>query len=100
MRRKGMYLHFSVSSKKCLKMFLSLFQTCPMKGRPEQSFLDQFSERFMDHVRQVNKEHLFLLFSDWSYEWFPCLLIGRRAKKVTGLLYGPCGQDINKPFSS
>nr|UUJ74944.1 E75A [Lepeophtheirus salmonis] len=27
--------------------------TCPMKGRPEDSFLDQFSERFMDHVRQV-----------------------------------------------
>jgi len=27
--------------------------TCPMKGRPEQFFLDQFSERFMDHVRQV-----------------------------------------------
>merc|ERR1719273_2973493 len=27
--------------------------TCPMKGRPEQSFLDTFSERFMDHVRQV-----------------------------------------------
>merc|ERR1719278_797645 len=27
--------------------------TCPMKGRPEQSFLDQFSERFMNHVRQV-----------------------------------------------
>ena len=24
-----------------------------MKGRPEQSFLDQFSERFMNHVRQV-----------------------------------------------
>ena len=24
-----------------------------MKGRPENSFLDQFSERFMDHVRQV-----------------------------------------------
>ena len=29
------------------------FQTCPMKGRPEDSFLEQFSERFMDHVRQV-----------------------------------------------
>merc|ERR1719210_60888 len=27
--------------------------TCPMKGRPEQSFLDHFSERFMNHVRQV-----------------------------------------------
>merc|ERR1719322_2077824 len=27
--------------------------TCPMKGRPEQSFLDTFSERFMNHVRQV-----------------------------------------------
>jgi len=27
--------------------------TCPMKGRPEQSFLEQFSERFMNHVRQV-----------------------------------------------
>merc|ERR1719430_1017467 len=27
--------------------------TCPMKGRPEQSFLDQFSELFMNHVRQV-----------------------------------------------
>jgi nuclear receptor subfamily 1 group D protein 3 len=27
--------------------------TCPMKGRPENSFLEQFSERFMDHVRQV-----------------------------------------------
>lgn len=27
--------------------------TCPMKGRPEQFFLEQFSERFMDHVRQV-----------------------------------------------
>ena len=24
-----------------------------MKGRPENSFLEQFSERFMDHVRQV-----------------------------------------------
>ncbi len=24
-----------------------------MKGRPEDSFLEQFSERFMDHVRQV-----------------------------------------------
>ena len=24
-----------------------------MKGRPEQSFLDTFSERFMNHVRQV-----------------------------------------------
>jgi len=28
-------------------------QTCPMKGGPEQSFLDEFSDRFMDHVRQV-----------------------------------------------
>jgi len=27
--------------------------TCPMKGRPEDTFLEQFSERFMDHVRQV-----------------------------------------------
>merc|ERR1719189_241971 len=27
--------------------------TCPMKGRPEQSFLDTFSERFMNHIRQV-----------------------------------------------
>lgn len=27
--------------------------TCPMKGRPEDSFMEQFSERFMDHVRQV-----------------------------------------------
>merc|ERR1719174_2931877 len=27
--------------------------TFPMKGRPENSFLEQFSERFMDHVRQV-----------------------------------------------
>lgn len=27
--------------------------TCPMKGRPEDSILEQFSERFMDHVRQV-----------------------------------------------
>merc|ERR1719361_2502970 len=27
--------------------------TCPMKGRPENSFLEQFSERFMYHVRQV-----------------------------------------------
>ena len=33
---------------------LFVFQTCPMKGRPEQFFLDQFSERFMDHVRQVS----------------------------------------------
>jgi hypothetical protein len=24
-----------------------------MKGRPEDSILEQFSERFMDHVRQV-----------------------------------------------
>lgn len=24
-----------------------------MKGRPEDSFLEHFSERFMDHVRQV-----------------------------------------------
>lgn len=24
-----------------------------MKGRPEDSFMEQFSERFMDHVRQV-----------------------------------------------
>ena len=33
-----------------------LFQTvvsCPMKGRPEAFFLEQFSEKFMDHVRQV-----------------------------------------------
>ena len=36
-----------------LTKFLSFFQTCPMKGRPEDSFMDQFSERFMDHVRQV-----------------------------------------------
>jgi len=28
-------------------------QTCPMKGGPEQSFLEEFSDRFMDHVRQV-----------------------------------------------
>jgi len=27
--------------------------SCPMKGRPETFFLEQFSERFMDHVRQV-----------------------------------------------
>ena len=27
-----------------------------MKGRPEQSFLDTFSERFMNHVRQVRTE--------------------------------------------
>jgi len=30
--------------------------TCPMKGgsgRPEQFFIDQFSDKFMDHVRQV-----------------------------------------------
>ncbi|XP_059089101.1 nuclear hormone receptor E75-like isoform X2 [Tigriopus californicus] len=27
--------------------------TCPMKGRPEDSLLEQFSERFMEHVRQV-----------------------------------------------
>lgn len=31
----------------------SSLQTCPMKGRPEDSFLEHFSERFMDHVRQV-----------------------------------------------
>ena len=31
----------------------SFLQTCPMKGRPEDTFLEQFSERFMDHVRQV-----------------------------------------------
>ena len=30
-----------------------LLQTCPMKGRSEDSFLEHFSERFMDHVRQV-----------------------------------------------
>ena len=36
-----------------LANYYSLFQTCPMKGRPEQSFLDTFSERFMNHVRQV-----------------------------------------------
>ena len=34
-------------------IFVSFFQTCPMKGRPEDSFMEQFSERFMDHVRQV-----------------------------------------------
>ena len=28
-----------------------------MKGRPEQSFLDTFSERFMNHVRQVNRNN-------------------------------------------
>ena len=33
--------------------FFSFLQTCPMKGRPEDTFLEQFSERFMDHVRQV-----------------------------------------------
>ena len=27
-----------------------------MKGGPEQSFLEEFSDRFMDHVRQVEKE--------------------------------------------
>merc|ERR1740131_190182 len=27
--------------------------SCPMKGRPEAFFLEQFSEKFMDHVRQV-----------------------------------------------
>jgi len=27
--------------------------SCPMKGRPETFFLEQFSEKFMDHVRQV-----------------------------------------------
>ncbi len=32
---------------------LFYLQTCPMKGRPEDSFLEHFSERFMDHVRQV-----------------------------------------------
>ena len=31
-----------------------------MKGRPEQSFLDTFSERFMNHVRQVNIILLFI----------------------------------------
>ena len=36
-----------------ISLFCPLFQTCPMKGRPEDSFMDQFSERFMDHVRQV-----------------------------------------------
>jgi len=41
------------------KLVFSFFQTCPMKGRPEQSFLDQFSERFMDHVRQVKKKYFF-----------------------------------------
>ena len=30
-----------------------LFQTCPMKGRSDDTFHEQFSERFMDHVRQV-----------------------------------------------
>ena len=29
------------------------FQTCPMKGRSDDTFHEQFSERFMDHVRQV-----------------------------------------------
>jgi len=28
-------------------------QRCPLKGSPEMSFLDEFSDRFMDHVRQV-----------------------------------------------
>jgi len=28
-------------------------QTCPMKGGPQQSFLDEFSDQLMDHVRQV-----------------------------------------------
>merc|ERR1719412_2807779 len=27
--------------------------TCPMKGRSDDTFHEQFSERFMDHVRQV-----------------------------------------------
>ena len=36
-----------------MTFFVLCFQTCPMKGRPEDSFMDQFSERFMDHVRQV-----------------------------------------------
>ena len=46
------YYYIFHSSKNDLFSFL-LFQTCPMKGRPEDSFMDQFSERFMDHVRQV-----------------------------------------------
>lgn len=36
-----------------LRLIFVFFQTCPMKGRPEDSFMEQFSERFMDHVRQV-----------------------------------------------
>ena len=32
-----------------------------MKGRPEQSFLDTFSERFMNHVRQVIKLYKYAL---------------------------------------
>ena len=32
---------------------VSFFQTCPMKGRSDDTFHEQFSERFMDHVRQV-----------------------------------------------
>ena len=39
-----------------------------MKGRPEQSFLDQFSERFMNHVRQVcNYSQLFPFFVILSF---------------------------------
>ena len=34
-------------------MFKYIFQTCPMKGRSDDTFHEQFSERFMDHVRQV-----------------------------------------------
>ena len=45
--------HMSLTYYINVILISSLFQTCPMKGRPEQSFLDTFSERFMNHVRQV-----------------------------------------------
>ena len=49
--------------------YYSLFQTCPMKGRPEQSFLDTFSERFMNHVRQVNIILISNIFrNNWTLE--------------------------------
>ena len=48
--------HMSLTYYINVILISSLFQTCPMKGRPEQSFLDTFSERFMNHVRQVRSE--------------------------------------------
>ena len=60
-----------------------LLQTCPMKGRPEQSFLDTFSERFMNHVRQV-KEIKFSFITKITYANFILLQVCTFAKSIPG----------------